>query len=91
MAGIYRSTSSEAKLHALYAEGTDGLGCPVESRYIRTPYGLTHVLVTGAPKSPVAEVFHGGNFLNPYSLSWMLPALAGFQVFAPDTGRASWS
>jgi pimeloyl-ACP methyl ester carboxylesterase len=85
MAGIYRSTSGEAKLHALYAEATGVLGCPLESRYLQTPYGLTHVLVTGAPESPAAVVFHGGNFLNPYSLSWMLPALAGFRVFAPDT------
>jgi pimeloyl-ACP methyl ester carboxylesterase len=30
-------------------------------------------------------VFHGGNFVGPYSLRWILPALAGYRVYAPDT------
>jgi pimeloyl-ACP methyl ester carboxylesterase len=30
-------------------------------------------------------VFHGGNFVGPYSLAWILPALAGYRVYAPDT------
>jgi pimeloyl-ACP methyl ester carboxylesterase len=70
----------------LYAEATNALGVPVESRSIQTRYGETHVLVIGAARdAPAAVVFHGGNFLNPYSLAWMLPALTRFRVFAPDT------
>ncbi len=69
----------------MYVEATNALGCPVESCDVQTPYGATHVLVTGARESPAAVVFHGGNFLNPYSLRWVLPALARFRVFAPDT------
>jgi len=83
--GIYRSSSGEAELRELYAEATNALGVLVESRSVETPYGTTHVLVAGEPDAPPAVVFHGGNFLNPYSLAWMLPALRRFRVFAPDT------
>jgi pimeloyl-ACP methyl ester carboxylesterase len=86
MAGsIYRSVAGEAEIQALYQEARAALGSTCESRFVLTAYGSTHVLVTGPDDGPPAVVFQGGNFVSPYSLAWMLPALVGHRVYAPDT------
>src|SRR4030095_10199605 len=86
MAGsIYRSSAGETELRALYQEARGALGSACESHFVPTSYGATHVLVTGPASGPPAVVFHGGNFVGPYSLAWILPALAGHRVYAPDT------
>jgi pimeloyl-ACP methyl ester carboxylesterase len=82
---IYRSPAGETELRALYQEARAALGSECESHFVPTRYGATHVLVTGPAAGPPAVVFHGGNFVGPYSLQWMLPALAGYRVYAPDT------
>src|SRR5262249_29632277 len=84
-ASIYRSPAGETELRALYQEARAALGSACESHFVPTRYGATHVLVTGPASGPPAVVFHGGNFVGPYSLAWVLPALAGYRVYAPDT------
>ena len=41
--------------------------------------------MTGPDAAPPVVVLQGGNFLNPYSLAWMLPGLRERRVYAPDT------
>jgi pimeloyl-ACP methyl ester carboxylesterase len=82
---IYRSPAGETELRALYQEARAALGRGCESHFVPTRYGTTHVLVTGPASGPPAVVFQGGNFVGPYSLAWILPALAGYRVYAPDT------
>lgn len=57
----------------------------VERMYVDTSYGKTHILVAGPPEGKPVFVFQGGNCINPMTLSWFLPLLDKYRVYAPDT------
>lgn len=82
---VYRTHRGRAEIMALYDEALSRLDQPVESRMVATPFGATHVLTTGPAGTPPVVVLHGGNFLNPYTLAWVLPGLRDRRVYAPDT------
>lgn len=52
---------------------------------METSFGKTHVLVTGPKDGRPIFIFQGGNCINPMTLSWFLPLLQNYRVFAPDT------
>lgn len=58
----------------------------VEQIYVGTSYGKTHILVAGPPEEgkPIF-IFQGGNCINPMTLSWFLPLVDKYRVYAPDT------
>lgn len=57
----------------------------VEQIYVDTSYGKTHILVAGPPEGKPIFIFQGGNCINPMTLSWFLPLLDKYRVYAPDT------
>jgi len=57
----------------------------VEQIYVDTSYGKTHVLVAGPPEGKPVFIFQGGNCINPMTLSWFLPLIDTYRVYAPDT------
>ncbi|RBP00011.1 alpha/beta fold hydrolase [Rossellomorea aquimaris] len=57
----------------------------VEQIYVDTSYGQTHILVAGPPEGKPVFVFQGGNCINPMTLSWFLPLIEKYRVYAPDT------
>ncbi|WRP08777.1 alpha/beta hydrolase [Rossellomorea aquimaris] len=57
----------------------------VEQVYVDTSYGKTHILVAGPPEGKPVFVFQGGNCINPMTLSWFLPLVDKYRVYAPDT------
>lgn len=57
----------------------------VEHIYVDTNYGKTHILVAGPPEGKPIFIFQGGNCINPMTLSWFLPLLDKYRVYAPDT------
>ncbi|MEW4328183.1 alpha/beta hydrolase [Rossellomorea marisflavi] len=57
----------------------------VERIYVETSYGKTHVLVAGPPEGKPVFIFQGGNCINPMTLSWFLPLISQYRVYAPDT------
>jgi pimeloyl-ACP methyl ester carboxylesterase len=73
------------EIHGLYHEARTALGRACASHIVPTTHGETHVLVTGPVDAPPVLVFHGGNFVGPYTLAWVLPVLDRFRVYAPDT------
>jgi pimeloyl-ACP methyl ester carboxylesterase len=86
MTSIYHTPQGEAAIHEIYHRQVASLGVPVEHRNVPTRYGNTHLLITGPADGHPLVVFHGGNSLNPISLSWFLPLAAnGFRIYAPDT------
>ncbi|MGE6610576.1 alpha/beta fold hydrolase [Peribacillus sp. NPDC076916] len=57
----------------------------VEQIYVDTSYGKTHILVAGPPDGKPIFIFQGGNCINPMTLSWFLPLVDKYRVYAPDT------
>ncbi|KON91154.1 alpha/beta hydrolase [Rossellomorea marisflavi] len=57
----------------------------VERIFVETSYGKTHVLVAGPPEGKPVFIFQGGNCINPMTLSWFLPLMGHYRVYAPDT------
>ncbi|MCM3236564.1 alpha/beta hydrolase [Heyndrickxia oleronia] len=57
----------------------------VEQKYVNTSYGKTHILVAGPPEGKPIFIFQGGNCINPMTLSWFLPLVDKYRVYAPDT------
>ena len=82
---IYRSPESQAAIEALYDRQVAKLPFPVESRYVETRYGRTHLLLAGPREAPPLVVFHGGNDTNPSTLGWIAPLAREFGIIAPDT------
>ncbi|MCU4974576.1 alpha/beta fold hydrolase [Halobacteria archaeon AArc-m2/3/4] len=91
MAGgsIYRSDGAKRELEDHYRRGVDRLerigDVDVDSKWVETRYGRTHLLVAGPEDALPVVVFHGGNVTNPVSLEWFLPLAGQYRLYAPDT------
>ncbi|WP_247002875.1 alpha/beta fold hydrolase [Halosolutus gelatinilyticus] len=83
--GIYRSKRGERRLKSLYETLLGDLDADFDRRFVETRFGETHVLAAGPEDAPPVVVFHGGNVVNPISLSWFLPLADEFRLYAPDT------
>ncbi|MDI6562192.1 MULTISPECIES: alpha/beta fold hydrolase [Bacillus] len=57
----------------------------VEQIYVDTSYGKTHVLIAGPPEGKPIFIFQGGNCINLMTLSWFLPLVEKYRIYAPDT------
>ncbi|WP_251552275.1 alpha/beta fold hydrolase [Neobacillus muris] len=57
----------------------------IEQIYVDTSYGETHILVAGPPEGKPIFIFQGGNCINPMTLSWFLPLIDKYRIYAPDT------
>ena len=82
---IYRSPEGEKKVFALYKSALKRLELKFEEQMINTRYGVTHTLITGPRDAPPLIIFQGGNTVNPVTLSWFLPLIKDYRVYAPDT------
>jgi pimeloyl-ACP methyl ester carboxylesterase len=85
MKNIYRSPESQTAIEAMYDRQVAKLPFPVESRYVDTRFGRTHLLLAGPADAPPLVVFHGGNDTNPSTLGWIAPLAHAFRIIAPDT------
>jgi pimeloyl-ACP methyl ester carboxylesterase len=81
---IYRSPGGEAEIATAYDDAPARLGLRYQSRAVDTHFGRTHVLVMGPEDAPAVMVLHGGNFLNPFCLSWFAPLAESYRLYAPD-------
>lgn len=57
----------------------------IEQTTVKTNFGDTHVLVAGPPEGKPVIIFQGGNCINPMTLSWFLPLIKTYRIYAPDT------
>jgi pimeloyl-ACP methyl ester carboxylesterase len=85
MKSIYRSPESQTAIEAMYDRQVAKLPFPVESRYVETRFGRTHLLLAGLKDAPPLVIFHGGNDTNPSTLGWFAPLVRDFRIIAPDT------
>lgn len=81
---IYKS-EGKAVISQHYDDYLKSFNFAVEHEYVNTSYGKTHILVAGPPEGKPIFIFQGGNCINPMTLSWFLPLLDQYRVYAPDT------
>ncbi|WP_108672332.1 alpha/beta fold hydrolase [Peribacillus acanthi] len=82
---IYISDAGKKKLQDHYASYLKTFNIPFDREYINTRFGITHVLVTGPKEGKPLFILHGGNCINPMTLSWFSSLLYEYRVYAPDT------
>jgi pimeloyl-ACP methyl ester carboxylesterase len=85
MSTIYKKADSKAKVLALYDEQIEKLNCLCRDLHVDTPYGDTHLVVTGNLSGKPLLVFHGGNSTSAYNLLVCSYLLKDFLVYAVDT------
>ena len=82
---IYRSAAGRRAIERVYESGISALPFDVDSRYVDTRHGRTHVLLAGPVDGRPVVVFHGGNSTNPLSLAWYADLVDEYRIVAPDT------
>ncbi|WP_100406980.1 alpha/beta fold hydrolase [Bacillus solitudinis] len=82
---IYKSEKGKGDIAQHYENYLDSFKFEVERMYIKTTYGKTHMLVAGPPDGKPLFIFQGGNCINPMTLSWFLPMIDNYRIYAPDT------
>lgn len=82
---IYRNKQGQTEILQLYARMLKQLNLNIEEQMVETRFGSTNVLVTGPKDLTPLIIFQGGNTINPVTLSWFLPLINHYRVYAPDT------
>ncbi|WP_416827567.1 alpha/beta fold hydrolase [Ectobacillus polymachus] len=82
---IYKSEEGKRYIVKHYENYLNSFKFDVERIYVDTSYGKTHVLVAGPPEGKPVFIFQGGNCINPMTLSWFIPLIDEYRIYAPDT------
>ncbi|MFP3726519.1 alpha/beta hydrolase [Priestia filamentosa] len=82
---IYKSEEGKRIINHHYESYINTFKFDVEQVYVDTSYGKTHLLVAGPLDGKPLIIFQGGNCINPMTLSWFLPLIDKYRVYAPDT------
>ncbi|MDX1993989.1 MAG: alpha/beta hydrolase [bacterium] len=80
---IYTTPDGEAEVMAWYNAALERFPVPMESEYVVTRYGETHLITAGNPDGPPVILLHG---LSTNAVVWkpQFPALMNFRVHAVD-------
>ena len=82
---IYKNEKGKQTILDFYELYLAKLEVNLERVFVETSFGRSHVLVSGPKDGRPIFIFQGGNCINPMTLSWFLPLLQNYRVFAPDT------
>ncbi|RCW77308.1 alpha/beta fold hydrolase [Saliterribacillus persicus] len=82
---IYKNDKGKKIISEHYENYIEAFKFEYERIYVDTSYGKTHVLVAGPPEGKPIFIFQGGNCINPMTLSWFLPLIGQYRIYAPDT------
>ena len=83
--GLYKNKEGKAKILAYYDKALSKLDVNYKDLFVDTRYGKTHILEIGPEEGKPLIIFHGGNVTNPVSLSWFMPLMNDYHIYAPDT------
>lgn len=83
--GIYKSKIGKEKSLKLYDEQIKKLDVSYSDVYVKTSFGLTHLIETGNKNGKPLLVFHGGNSTTSYNLLMCQFLLKDFHIYAVDT------
>lgn len=84
MKTIYRNSGSKDEVIKLYDAQLARLETDFKDRYVKTSYGMTHIVETGNPDGKPLLLFHGGNSTTSYNLLLCRFLLDDFHIFAVD-------
>jgi len=82
---LYKSVQGYQEVMAHYDTALQSMGLRYENRYVETPFGPTHAVVSGNEEGKPVVLWHG---LNANSATWVhwIPALEPiYRVYAVDT------
>ncbi|MOA46884.1 Carboxylesterase YbfK [compost metagenome] len=82
---IYKSEEGKKSILHAYDAYLKMLEINFERVNVNTRFGKTHTLVTGPENGKPLFIFQGGNCINPMTLSWFLPLMKEYRIYAPDT------
>lgn len=83
-ASIYKG-NGKAFIEQDYEQYLKTLDFEFERIMVETSYGKTHILAAGPADGKPIFLFQGGNCINPMTLSWFLPLVNNYRIYAPDT------
>ncbi|MHC0036916.1 alpha/beta fold hydrolase [Pseudoneobacillus sp. C159] len=84
-ASIYKSEEGKRVIQDHYEKYLKTFQVEIDRVYVETSFGKTHVLVAGPTNGKPVFIFQGGNCINPMTLSWFMPLLDKYRIYAPDT------
>lgn len=84
-ASLYKTEAGYEAMQAWYAEATAALPVPVESRYVLTRFGRTHMLTAGDPAAPPLVLVSGYGGSAPLWHKQIADFAAHYRVYALDT------
>ncbi|TYR81908.1 alpha/beta hydrolase [Priestia megaterium] len=82
---IYKSLSDKQVIQHYYETYLQTFEIEFERHDVATRFGKTHVLAAGPKDAQPLFILQGGNCISPMTLSWFLPLLKKYRVYAPDT------
>ncbi|MFJ7727275.1 alpha/beta fold hydrolase [Neobacillus sp. NPDC097160] len=82
---IYKNEKGKRTILDYYEKYLAELELDLDRVFVETSFGKTHVLVSGPKDGRPIFIFQGGNCINPMTLSWFLPLLENYRIYAPDT------
>lgn len=82
---IYKSKMCKQKSLKLYEEQIKKLDVPYTDIYVKTSFGLTHLIEIGNQNGKPLLIFHGGNSTTSYNLLMCKFLLKDFHIYAVDT------
>jgi pimeloyl-ACP methyl ester carboxylesterase len=89
---LYKSDEAKANIKALYNRKRSALTIDTTDVWVETPFGRTHLLVTGPENAPPLVLIHGLHAGAPVALEPLQTLAKAFRIYAPDTmGQAGFS
>jgi len=85
MKKVYKNKSSEKTIISLYDAQLKRLNVEFEDIYIKTRFGLSHIIKLGNKLGKPILLFHGGNSTAPYYLAGFTALFRQFCIYAVDT------
>lgn len=82
---IYRNRDARQTVLDLYDKQLSRINAPYKDLYVKTSFGLTHLIETGNLDGIPLLVFHGGNATTAYNLLACGFLMKDFHIFAVDT------
>ncbi len=84
MPSFFKSEAAKQDILALYDKKLAELGIAYEELTVSTPFGDTHILVTGDPANPPLVLLHGSNGCAPIALETYPKLSSQYRVYAVD-------
>jgi pimeloyl-ACP methyl ester carboxylesterase len=81
---VYRSAAGRETVLAAYRAQAERIPFDLESKFVPTSFGMTHVVQTGPRDAPPIVVVSGVNFGAFFTVEWLTSLVPHFRLIIPD-------